>query len=86
MVMPATDEWDRYVKDRDDAMAIAQQEQRLRRLLRKRQLFLRKSRGERQKNIFGDYYITDAAGIMPILRNVSLEWVEEQVAARPWRF
>jgi hypothetical protein len=86
MVMTTTDDWDRYVKERDEKWAIAQQEQRLRRLLRKRQLYLRKSRGERQKKIFGTYYITDAAGIMPILRSVSLEWVEEQVATRPWCF
>lgn len=86
MLARTTDEWKRYEEERDHDWAIAQQEQRLRRLLRKRHLYLRKSRGERQKEIFGAYYITDAAGIMPILRRVSLEWVEEQVATRPWCF
>lgn len=86
MLIRSDAEWKRYEEERDAEWAIAQQEQRLRRLLRKRHLYLRKSRGERQKKIFGTYYITDAAGIMPILRSVSLEWVEEQVATRPWCF
>jgi hypothetical protein len=86
MFMQTTEVWELYQKARDREREIARAEQRLRRVLRKVRLHLRKSRGKRQQKLFGTYYITDQAGIMPILRNVTLEWVEEQVATRPWSF
>jgi len=64
------------VADKSD---YAMLEKRIRRALAKGRLRLHKSRGERQKMIFGDYWLTDCLGIMPILRRVDLLSLAKQL-------
>jgi hypothetical protein len=52
--------------------AIQALEKRVRRALRYGKLVLHKSRGERERDLFGRYWVCDSLGVMPILRHVEL--------------
>jgi hypothetical protein len=47
-------------------------ESRVRRRLRTGRLVLHKSRGKKQANLLGRYWLTDALAVMPILHHVDL--------------
>lgn len=62
---------------REQAMRLL--EKRVRRSLRYGRLRLHKSRSERDKAVFGRYWVCDALGVMPILRHVELPALARQL-------
>lgn len=64
-------------QEREQAMRLL--EKRVRRRLRQGQLWLHKSRGERNTWLFGRYWVSDSMRVMPILRNVELPALARQL-------
>lgn len=52
---------------------------RIRRKLKAHRLHLHKSRGQRDRYLLGNYWITDELGLMPILRDVELRDLAKRI-------
>jgi hypothetical protein len=70
--VPESKEVQRYGATVAREAALRVLESRVRRRLRNQCLVLHKSRGSRQSNLFGRYWVTDYGNVMPILRHVDL--------------
>jgi hypothetical protein len=69
------------VQEHREKVEIRLLESRVRRRLREGRLHLHKSRSARDKWLLGRYWVSDRLGVMPILRNVDLLALAQQVHA-----
>jgi hypothetical protein len=72
VAIPESDEVRRHIKKQLREQALRLLEKRVRRALKYGRLVLHKSRGERNTDLFGRYWVCDSMGVMPILRHVEL--------------
>lgn len=70
--IPASKEVREFEKSQEREHEVRLLEARVRRALRHHHLHLHKSRGDKQRYLLGRYYVTDRAGVMPILHHVEL--------------